>query len=182
MIVEGVDDKRFLECVVQHLAIRDVEVLQMGGGTVAELKAIKNLVEIRRDAGKHIAVIIDADNAPEERRGEFGNCMISMRLSQEHLFLLPDNRTKGNLEVLLEELAPFEHQEIHGCFSKYEECLRLNAAYRVPNRKARIFAYCEALGTEPKGREREYGDSECWNLEAVAVDPLKGFLQSFIGE
>lgn len=182
VIVEGVDDKRFLKCLVQHLGTTDVEIIEMGGGTTAELRAIRNLIDRRRDAGMHISLVVDADNSPEKRRREFERCMIELKLVQEELFLIPDNKSKGNLEVLLEELAPREHKDIHSCFSQYENCLKAREIYRVPNGKARIFAYCEALGAEPKGRMREYGDSRCWNLGAPAVEPLKAFLQNFIGD
>ena len=180
VIVEGVDDKRFFECLVKHLSLEGVEILEMGGGTVTELRAIRNLIHIRRESGRHVAVIVDADDSPEKRRDEFQKCMIDLGLEQEQLFLVPDDKGKGNLEVLLEQLAPIEHEVIHDCFSQYEGCLKVKSAYRVPNGKARIFAYCEALRTEPKGRERNYGDSKCWNLKAPSAEPLKEFLQSLI--
>ena len=62
-------------------------------------------------------------------------------------FLLPDNEQAGNLETLLEQMASVDHQAVYGCLDKYEGCLkRLDSKYVLPNQKARIYAYCEAVG------------------------------------
>ncbi len=72
-----------------------------------------------------------------------------------------------------------EHQIICQCFNEYEACLsNCGSAYVLPNKKAKIYAYCEALGTETNAKKRDYGDPAYWNLDAPALDPLKEFLRS----
>ena len=82
---------------------------------------------------------------------------------------------------MLEAIAAEKHKVIHHCFSKYEDCLLdLPHSYTVPGLKAKIYAYCEALGIEPKPEDRDYADDQYWNLEEPALDGLKEFLGRFV--
>ena len=50
--------------------------------------------------------------------------------------------------------------------------------YVRPNRKAKIYAYCEAIGSEPKEDKRNYLNPSWWNLDVAAMAPLKSFLRA----
>ena len=91
--------------------------------------------------------------------------------------MLPNDQDPGCLETLLQELAIDGHFAVHDCFERYKGCLtQLDGDYSLPGIKAKIYAYCEACGVEPRGTKRDYGDDEVWNLDANAVGPLKEFL------
>ena len=63
------------------------------------------------------------------------------------------------------------------CFREYETGLHsYSKSYRLPNPKARIYAYCEALSIEPHHSKRDYSDPLYWVLNASALEPLKQFL------
>ena len=98
----------------------------------------------------------------------------------EETLLLPDDARTGCLETLLEELAAKRHQDLYDCFDEYEACLRRRTdVYRLPGNKARIYAYCNALGIETHENKRDYCDAKHWNLDnALALQPLKQFLRS----
>ena len=48
--------------------------------------------------------------------------------------------------------------------------------------KARIYAYCEALGVETNAKKRDYRDSAYWNLDTPALEPLRAFLRGLQGD
>lgn len=93
---------------------------------------------------------------------------------------MPDGQSEGDLESLLLQMTVPQHAHVEKCFDEYEECLKL-ASYSTPDRKGRVYAYCEAIGVEAKGSERDYADSNSWNLDASALEPLKEFLRNFAG-
>ena len=49
--------------------------------------------------------------------------------------------------------------------------------YVKPNKKAKIYAYCEAIGSEAKEDKRNYLNPLWWNLDNGALEPLKSFLR-----
>lgn len=74
-------------------------------------------------------------------------------------------------------MAVGEHEALHRCFEQYGNCLtNWKGGYVKPDLKAKIYAYCEALGTEPKPEGRQYSDPGFWNPNAPVLDPLKKFL------
>ena len=77
----------------------------------------------------------------------------------------------------MEKIAVSVHRVVYECFQQYEDCLlNTSESYHLPNSKARIFAYCEALNIETHANRRNYGDSAYWNLNAPVLNPLKDFL------
>ena len=77
----------------------------------------------------------------------------------------------------LEEMAVSDHRVVYDCLKKYEDCLLSNGKYQLPNPKGRIYAYCEALNIETHPSKRNYGDSEYWDLNTPALEPLEQFLR-----
>lgn len=91
---------------------------------------------------------------------------------------MPNDRDRGDLETLLENIAIDEHGVIHECFAQYKACVRqANAAYSIPGRKEQIYAYCSVLGIEPRPAQRSYEHGPHWNMEAPILEALKGFLE-----
>lgn len=57
------------------------------------------------------------------------------------------------------------HQDLYDCFDEFEACLhRRRDVYRLPGDKARVYAYCNALGIETRENKRDYCDAKHWNL------------------
>lgn len=175
--VEGNSDKRFLECIASHMCIEGVDFQSIGGG-VSKLRAMEQEMKRRGDEGKRLGVVVDANSDCQERRSELTEVIAEMGISVEKTFLLPDNARPGCLETLLQDIAVERHHEIYRCFENYEACLRRDH-YRLPDGKARVYAYCSALGIETHQNRRHYCDARYWNLDhAPALQPLKEFLQS----
>ena len=174
---EGKADKRFLECVAQHLRISNVRFLRLGGG-VSRLEHMDPKIRREHDGGKSVAVILDANSDPQGRRRELRQNVMELELPIDREFLLPNDGDPGELETLLQRLAVDDHAVIHDCFDQYERCLsESKRGYKPPHIKGRIYAYCEALRIATDDDKRNYTDEQYWNLEAAALAPLRDFLQ-----
>ena len=124
--------------------------------------------------------MVDADSNIAKSREKLHNAIERHELPVDidRSFFLPDNEGKGCLETLLERMAVAQHREIFGCFEQYGACVsNLDSQYCLPDMKARIYAYCEALGIETNAKKRDYRDSAYWNLDTPALEPLKAFLR-----
>lgn len=176
LFLEGGDDRAFIDSLLCHLGIYNVHTHEIGGG-VSKLSILKPNIIRARDAGNLIAVILDADHDIAECRDCLLDEIKNNELPIERYFLLPDNKHAGCLETLLERIAVSDHRYVYRCFDTYEECLNQSQhSYCLPNKKARVYAYCDALNIETKGTKRKYNDQSHWDLEAVDLDPLKQFL------
>lgn len=178
IFVEGPDDQAFLNDLLQHLNISNANTSIIGGG-VAKLPKIDNEVRRAYDAGKLIAIVLDANSDLANRYAESEKQKESLQLPIARFFLLPNNRDPGCLETLLESMAVSTHRVVYNCFDQYETCLQNHSTpYNLPNHKARIYAYCEALNIETRASKRKYVNSPYWNLDALALEPLKQFLRA----
>ena len=185
VFVEGPSDKVFLQCLLKNMEISRVHTSVIGGG-VSHLHKVKNEIQRSHDNGKWIAIVLDADCHPQSRRIEFLNerDKLNLTITDNHCFLLPNNHDQGDLETLLEQISVREHRTLHDCFEEYERCMQTRnelRSYHIPNnkvRKAKIYAYGDALGIETNENKRDYCDSRYWDLNASAVEPLKQFLSS----
>lgn len=177
---EGESDEKFLADLLTHLGIDNVAVTPIGGG-VETLLTVAPKIRQAVDSGK-VALILDGNRDVDRRRGEIQAVMKQGDLPVDDVFLLPNNCDPGCLETLLAQLGFPEHQAIHECFEEYKRCLaKRSSEYRMPSGKGKIYAYCDALGREPRAPRRNYLDDECWDLRAVAVKPLRKFLRNWAG-
>ena len=178
VFVEGKPDKVFLQCLLKHLGISHVHTSVIGGG-VSHLHMVKNLIQRSHDNGKRIAIVLDADLNSHSRRIKFRNKRdeLNLPITDSHCFLMPNDQDSGDLETLLEWISVAEHRIVYDCFEEYERCLqKQNKSYLIPNRKAKVYAYCEALDIETNESKRDYCDPQHWDLNAPAIVPLKQFL------
>lgn len=144
--VEGKSDQRFLECVTRHLGIEEIEYRTIGTNIDGLRKMEPELLR-SLDAGRRIAAVVDANANVEKRNEKLRRIVEEVGVSLNKFFLLPDNQRPGCLETLLEEIAVQPHQQIYRCFDEYQNCISsMDPAYEMPNDKARIYAYCNALG------------------------------------
>ncbi len=153
----------------------DVQTDCIGGG-VSKLASVEPQIQRKRDEGRCIAVVLDADSDAGSRRAEFFERKQVLDLPVDRLFLLPNDRNPGSLETVLEQVAVHPHVAVYNCLDEYRRCLRKHDGYGGPSPKGRIYAYCEALGIETHAARRDYSDPSCWDLGTPALEPLKQFL------
>ena len=176
MFVEGTSDKRFLSSLLSHLNVSGVDMVPLGGG-ISRLAEVAPLMREYRAAGQRTSVVLDANSDFEKRCAKYEDLKVRHHLPVDRFFLLPNHQDAGCLETLLERIAVPDHRVVYECFDAYECCLRRHGEdYCLPNLKARVYAYCEALSIETNPRRRDYGDSCYWDLNAAALEPLKAFL------
>ena len=107
------------------------------------------------------------------------------------LFLLPNNQDIGALEDLLENIINPSNRPILDCWEDYEKGLiklvipgRTPPPLTTPAKKTKIYGYLEALLFDSKSQKeqikevnRNYENTQHWNLDAEYLEPLKEFLQ-----
>ena len=141
LFVEGDYDEVFVRWLLGFLDVQDVQVNAIGGD-VSKLRHAENEIRKRHHEGRRVALLLDADTDTETTRDQLAREVRRLGLPIERSFLLPDNTGGGDLETLLEQMAPAAHRGVYGCFDQYEECLRTaDCDYTIPNRKARVYAY-----------------------------------------
>ena len=206
IFIEGknkkVPESEFLRAVLQHIGVTSdqYELIHTDGYKNLLDSAITSNIEIMRansDAGGRNLVIFDADTAFNKggfslRQGELLERKTVLGLEFE-LFLWPDNKGDGDVEMLMESVARKDlYPEFFECFGKYEHCMsqRKNDKgepfYTTPNRKGKLHTYFNAIPISKtkkdgfgKGSWR-WDDTEIWNLDAETLQPLKEFLIKYL--
>ena len=180
IIVEGKEDYFFLKNYLIHIKkdSSSIELREAGGKSRLIKEYIKQLIgELEREHGQEIEIeIIVIADADENTREEVSKKLQGLEYK---LFLFPDNSSNGNLEYLLEQIILPDKQDIFDCFKAYKRCLKeRNKGYQLPDKKAKIYSYKEALGA--KDEEKQF-KPEYWNFDSSALDPLKRFLLENLG-
>jgi len=129
-------------------------------------------------------LIFDADDPDFKGTIEKLNQLKSDLNIEFETFLLPNNQDAGDLESLLEKIINTDHEVIFSCWEDYEKCLQNHEKnYTVPAKKTKIYGYLSALlpnsktqQEKAKERERNYQNSNHWNLKVEYLQPLKQFL------
>lgn len=97
-----------------------------------------------------ILIIFDADKDYESNKKEILKIVSESKqtISEEQIFLFPNNQDDGDLETLLLEIA--KHKEFINCFEGYLDCIKKTEHCKpIKNiRKNKLYAYLEALGLE----------------------------------
>ncbi len=177
LFVEGDYDEVFVRWLLGFLDVEDVQVHAIGGG-VSKLRHTENEIRKSHDEGRRVALLLDADTDTESTRAQLTREVRRLGLPIERSFLLPDDTGGGDLETLLEQMAPAAHQGVYDCFDQYEECLRTaDRDYTTPNRKARVYAYCQAVGAK-SGPDKNYADAIHWDPAVPGLEPLRRFLRN----
>ncbi len=185
IFVEGIADVKFLEDYLKHLEIENVLVLKMGGKDA--IVATKIDFEKNFKSGVKNLLIIDADSDYKKRIEEL-EAIEFLKEYEVTSFLFPNDKDSGDLETLLEEIINPKNAVIFDCWNGYEACLNEkedaltpSGKYTTPDRKAKIFAYLGALSVESdeqKEKQRNYLNSNHWDLNAEYLNPLKQFIQN----
>lgn len=198
IIVEGDADKKFFEDYYHHIfgekAPKD-SITHPGKdgdtGGYQKLRSEDAIGTIRQntDLGGINLVIFDADEDPDARRSELLAIKEEFGVEFE-LFLLPNDKDAGALEDLLENIINPNNQPVMDCWKTYEEKLgevriptKTPPTLTIPAKKTKIYAYLETLLGKSrtqkkliKDANRNYENTQHWNLDAKYLEPLKGFL------
>lgn len=179
ILVEGDEDHRFLESYVGYLCYDPAELKSVEGKD--GLKAYCSIIERELNRGRRVLVVFDADSNYEERKSEVEELVQkqtgkNLENSDLDFFFFPNDKDSGNLEDLLEKIIKSEHEGVFDCFESYKECLgERDPSYVHPDKKAKIYAYKQALGAIKEGEECHFSP-EYWDFENSSLDPLKRFL------
>lgn len=202
IIVEGDADKKFFEDYYHHIFGEKApksSITHPGKdgdtGGYQKLKSEDAIGVMRQntDMGGINLVIFDADEDTEARRSEL--LVIKEEFGVEfELFLLPNDKDAGALEDLLENIINPNNQPVMDCWQTYEEKLRevripskTPPTLTIPAKKTKIYAYLETLLGKSRSQKklikdanRNYKNTQHWNLDAEYLKPLKEFLQKWL--
>ena len=202
IIVEGDADKKFFEDYYHHIFGEKApksSITHPGKdgdtGGYQKLKSEDAIGVMRQntDMGGINLVIFDADEDTEARRSEL--LVIKEEFGVEfELFLLPNDKDAGALEDLLENIINPNNQPVMDCWQTYEEKLRearipskTPPTLTIPAKKTKIYAYLETLLGKSRSQKklikdanRNYKNTQHWNLDAEYLEPLKEFLQKWL--
>ncbi|WRE27031.1 hypothetical protein KVD83_04100 [Helicobacter pylori] len=150
IFVEGPSDRFFLEIYLLYLyfqerfPIKNFKVQNIDGKD----NLFKRLFEIEKY--DKTLIIFDADKDYESNKKEILKVVSKTKqtISEEQIFLFPNNKDDGDLEILLLKIA--NHKEFINCFESYLDCIKKKEHYKpIKNiRKSKWYAYLEALGLE----------------------------------
>ncbi len=141
-------------------------------------------------------IIFDADKDYESNKKEILKVVSKTKqtISEEQIFLFPNNQDDGDLETLLSEIA--NYKEFINCFESYLDCIKKKEHYKpIKNiRKSMWYAYLEVLGLENltkidifdneskiknKHEENYRRLKEVIKFNSKSLIPLKNFLGQF---
>ncbi|WP_187859833.1 DUF3226 domain-containing protein [Helicobacter pylori] len=148
IFVEGPSDRLFLEVYLLYLyfqekfPIKNFKVQNVDGKN----NLSKRLLEIEKY--DKTLIIFDADKNYEGNKKEILKVVSKTPISEEQIFLFPNNQDNGDLETLLLKIA--KHEEFINCFESYLDCIKKKEHYKpIKNiRKSEWYAYLQALGLE----------------------------------
>ncbi len=204
IFVEGPSDKVFLEVYLYFL-----EDFPIKNFKVKDVKGKDNLSKRLLEIEKYdkTLIIFDANKDYESNKKEILTVVSKRKqtISEEQIFLFPNNQDDGDLETLLLKIA--KHDEFLKCFEGYLECIKSKEYYKpIKNiRKNMLYAYLEVFELQKffqykwdtnnkkqekcliddKGKIKEKNKEEYEKLKEVidfnskSLIPLKNFLGQF---
>ncbi|WQV88082.1 hypothetical protein KVJ92_01835 [Helicobacter pylori] len=167
IFVEGPSDKVFLEVYLYFL-----EDLPIKNFKVQNIKGKDNLSKRLLEIEKYdkTLIIFDADNYKSNKK-EILTVVSKTKqtISEEQIFLFPNNQDDGDLETLLLKIA--KHDEFLKCFEGYLECIKSKEHYKpIKNiRKNMLYAYLELFELE-KFFQYKWDTNNKKNEEKIIID------------
>ncbi|WQZ93563.1 hypothetical protein KVL67_01945 [Helicobacter pylori] len=167
IFVEGPSDKVFLEVYLYFL-----EDLPIKNFKVKDVKGKDNLSKRLLEIEKYdkTLIVFDADNYKSNKK-EILTVVSKTKqtISEEQIFLFPNNKDDGDLETLLLKIA--KHDEFLKCFEGYLECIKSKEHYKpIKNiRKNMLYAYLELFELE-KFFQYKWDTNNKKNEEKIIID------------
>ncbi len=202
IFVEGPSDKVFLEVYLYFL--EDIPIKNFKVRSINGKDNLSNCLNEIEQYAKTL-IIFDADKDYESNKKEILS-KTQQKITEEQIFLFPNNQDDGDLETLLLEIA--KHDKFLKCFEGYLECIKSKEHYKpIKNiRKNMLYAYLEVFELQEffqyewdinnkkneekiiiddKGKIKEKHKEEYEKLKEVidfnskSLIPLKNFLGQF---
>ncbi|OOP86551.1 DUF3226 domain-containing protein [Helicobacter pylori] len=165
IFVEGPSDKVFLEAYLYFL-----EDIPIKNFKVKDVTGKDNLSERLLEIEKYdkTLIIFDADKDYESNKKEILS-KTQQKITEEQIFLFPNNQDDGDLETLLLEIA--KHDEFLKCFEGYLECIKSKEHYKpIKNiRKNMLYAYLEVFELQ-KFFQYKWDTNNKKNEENIIID------------
>ncbi len=165
IFVEGPSDKVFLEAYLyflEDIPIKNFKVKDVTGKD----NLSKRLLEIEKY--DKTLIIFDADKDYESNKKEILS-KTQQKITEEQIFLFPNNQDDGDLETLLLEIA--KHDEFLKCFEGYLECIKSKEHYKpIKNiSKSKWYAYLEVFELQ-KFFQYKWDTNNKKNEENIIID------------
>ncbi len=126
----------------------------------------KRLLEIEKY--DKTLIIFDADKDYESNKKEILS-KTQQKITEEQIFLFPNNQDDGDLETLLLEIA--KHDEFLKCFEGYLECIKSKEHYKpIKNiSKSKWYAYLEVFELQNFFKDKR-NKNDKKNEEKIIID------------
>ncbi len=126
----------------------------------------KQLLEIEKY--DKTLIIFDADKDYESNKKEILS-KTQQKITEEQIFLFPNNQDDGDLETLLLEIA--KHDEFLKCFEGYLECIKSKEHYKpIKNiSKSKWYAYLEVFELQNFFKDKR-NKNDKKNEEKIIID------------
>lgn len=167
IFVEGPSDKVFLEVYLYFL-----EDLPIKNFKVKDVKGKDNLSKRLLEIEKYdkTLIVFDADNYKSNKK-EILTAVSKTKqtISEEQIFLFPNNQDDGDLETLLLKIA--KHDEFLKCFEGYLECIKSKEHYKpIKNiSKSKWYAYLEVFELQNFFKDKR-NKNDKKNEEKIIID------------
>lgn len=190
-VVEGEDDRRFLEAFIRAEGLGHVQILATTGkdnirGFLGSLRRTPGFRKLVTSLG----ILRDADDDPKAAFQSVRDALAAAELPfpdqpsrvaagppRVAVMIIPGGGGTGALEDLC--LRAVYHDPLMRCVEQYIDCL--NAAGSRPGgpSKARVQAF---LASRPRAGLRlgEAAEAGYWNFQSEVYDQLRGFLRSLV--
>lgn len=185
IVVEGHTDKDFIKLYAKHLGLeldeKDVQITGKEGkeGGKYNLSNVEGLKQAIVD--KRVLIIFDADNNYKKSLHDIYIQLdkLGVDKAKYEIFLMPNNKDTGNLEILLEKIA--KEKCILKCFDRYVSCIenvmQKNKNIKTPAKKSKVFAYLSSFGFK-NGIEKFQLNEDIFDLNHSDLTSLKNFLKA----
>ncbi|MFP6169066.1 DUF3226 domain-containing protein [Helicobacter pylori] len=165
IFVEGPSDKVFLEAYLyflEDIPIKNFKVKDVTGKD----NLSKRLLEIEKY--DKTLIIFDADKDYESNKKEILS-KTQQKITEEQIFLFPNNQDDGDLETLLLEIA--KHDEFLKCFEGYLEFIKSKEHYKpIKNiSKSKWYAYLEVFELQNFFKDKR-NKNDKKNEEKIIID------------
>ncbi len=165
IFVEGPSDKVFLEAYLyflEDIPIKNFKVKDVTGKD----NLSKRLLEIEKY--DKTLIIFDADKDYESNKKEILS-KTQQKITEEQIFLFPNNQDDGDLETLLLEIA--KHDEFLKCFEGYLECIKSKEHYKPIKDigKSKWYAYLEVFELQNFFKDKR-NKNDKKNEEKIIID------------
>ena len=193
LLVEGIDDARFLDAFLRSIKKPDVQIATVGGtpnfgpflsGILTRASNFPRLKKLAlvRDADTDAQAAFQSIYALLNRAGLPAPAQSWGTAQQDELAvsvaILPDGKSPGNLEDLCLRSIEGSHEGMKAlkCVDGYLFCRNPATVPKSKRSKARLHSYL-AVADEPGRRLGEAADAKVWDWNSPTLQPLAQFLR-----